>query len=201
MPTYRASQSGYGPPPRSGACTGEGHADCGHLYGIGRPEDARPEVLLCRCGCHSECPLADHFLLVSREVWQAECTCPGTGRAADRLDEAEREEPPHFADFERQLRARLADAERESQQRRAAMRGAFEAARAAGTGKSRAEIREIYVAELRARGLAIPSDLVLDAYADAIARNREKLSVIHSVRALVGLGRDFRKVWSRSGQL
>jgi hypothetical protein len=127
--------------------------------------------------------------------------CPGTDRAADKLDEAEREEPPHFADFERQWQEWRANAERESQQRQAARREAFEEARGAATGKSRAEIREIYVAELHARGLTIPSHLVLDAYADAIARNREKLSVVYSVRVLAELGRDFKKVLSRFGQL
>lgn len=57
------------------------------------------------------------------------------------------------------------------------------------------------MAELRGRGLTIPSDLVLDAYADAIARNREKFSVVYSVRVLAELGRDFRKILSRFGQL
>ena len=201
MPTYRTSHGWRGPLPRSGACTGERHADCGHLLGISRGWDAPPDVLLCQCSCHSKCPLADQFLLATREVWPAQCICPGTDRVADKLDEAEREEPPHFDDFERQWQERRANAERESQQRQAARREAFEAARAAATGKSRAEIREIYVAELHARGLTVPSDLVLDAYADAIARNREKLSVVYSVRVLAELGRDFTKVLSRFGQL
>lgn len=48
-------------------------------------------------------------------------------------------------------------------------------------------------------GLAIPSDLVLDAYADAIARNREKFPVVYSVRVLAEMGRDFRKLFSHLG--
>ena len=91
--TYRTSNGWRGPLPRSRACTGERHAECGHLAGIGRPWDARPEVLLCQWSCHSECPLADQVLPVTREAWQAQCICPGTDRAADKLDEAEREEP------------------------------------------------------------------------------------------------------------
>ena len=134
--------------------------------------------------------------LVTREVWQARCVCPGTDLAAGKLDEAERD-GQDFGDFERRWQERRERSARESQQRRAAKREAFTAARAAGAGKSRAQIREIYVAELRARGLSLPSDLVLDATADAIARNREKFSVIYSARVLAELGRDFRKLFSR----
>jgi hypothetical protein len=156
-------------------------------------------VLLCLCTCHSDCRLADRLPLVTREIWQAQCVCPGTGQAAGKLDEAEQEEVPDFAEFERQWHERRANSGQESRQRRAASREAFEAARAASTGKNRAEIREIYVAELRARGLAIPSGLVLDAYADAIARNRDKFSVPYSVRVLAEMGRDFRKLFSHLG--
>jgi hypothetical protein len=85
--------------------------------------------------------------------------------------------------------ARLAEAERE----------AWEATRAAAPGNGRAQIRELYVAELRARGLSAPSDLVLDATADAIARNREKFSVAYSARVLGELGRGFGKLFSRFG--
>jgi hypothetical protein len=55
------------------------------------------------------------------------------------------------------------------------------------------------VAELRVRGLTIPSDLVLDATADAVARNRDKFSVAYSVRVLAEMGRDFRKLFSHHG--
>ncbi len=78
----------------------------------------------------------------------------------------------------------------------AARREAFEAARAARAGKSREQIRELYVAGLRARGLIVPAGVVLDATADAIADNRDKFSMIYSVRVLAGLGRDFRKLVS-----
>ena len=195
MPTYHhRSEGGPAGPPRSRPCTGERHADCGHLLSVARSPGARPAVLLCQCACHSPCPLARRLPLVTREIWQAQCICPGTGLAAGKLDEAEREETPGFAGFGREWRERWADSEQKSQQRRAAARGAFEAARAAAAGKSRAEIREIYLAERRARGLTIPSDLVLDAYADAIARDRDKFSVVYSARILAELGRDFRKL-------
>lgn len=200
MPTQHTSQGGSGYPPRSRSCHGNRHADCGHLLGVARRWDARPAVLLCLCTCHSGCALAGRLPLVTREVWQAQCICPGTDLAAGKLDEAERD-APDFGDFQRQWRERRERSARQSQQRRAARREAkreaFEAARAAGAGKSRAQIREIYVAELRARGLALPSDLVLDATADAIARNREKFSVVYSARVLAELSRDFKKLFSR----
>jgi hypothetical protein len=50
---------------------------------------------------------------------------------------------------------------------------------------------------LRARGQAVPSDLVLDATADAIARNREKLSVAYLARVLAELGWGTAKLLSR----
>jgi len=152
-------------------------------------------VLLCSCRCHSACPLAGR-LLVSRAIWVGLCECPGTELAEDKFDQAERE-APHFPDFERRLRERQEQRARERQEHRADMRAAREATRAAAAGKSRAQIREIYVAELRARGLEVPSDLMLDATADAIARNREKVSVIYSARLLAELGRDLGRLLSR----
>jgi hypothetical protein len=63
-------------------------------------------------------------------------------------------------------------------------------------GKGRAHVREVYVAELRARGLIVPSDLVLDAVADAIARNRDNISAVYTARVLAEMGRDFREALS-----
>jgi hypothetical protein len=199
MPTYHTFHGGSGPPPWSRSCTGDRHGDCGHLLSVARSWGIRPAVLLCLCTCHSECPLADGLPLVTREVWPAQCVCPGADLAAAKLDEAEREEVPDFAEFEWQRQDRRARSARESQQRRTARREAFEATRAASAGKNRAAIREIYMAELRARGLTIPSDLVLDATADAVARDRDKFSVTYSVRVLAEMGRDFRKLFSHPG--
>jgi hypothetical protein len=153
--------------------------------------------MLCRCGCHSACALAGRLPLVSRAIWVGLCTCPGTELAEARLAEAERE-APEFPDVER-LREERDKRARERQAERVARREAWEATRTAAPGNSRAQIREIYVAELRARGLSAPSDLVLDATADAIARNREKFSVAYSARVLGELGRGFGKLFSRFG--
>ena len=52
------------------------------------------------------------------------------------------------------------------------MRGeAFRAAHDRAAGRSREEVRDIYVAELRSRGLAMPSDSALDAAVESIMGN------------------------------
>jgi hypothetical protein len=52
-----------------------------------------------------------------------------------------------------------------------ARREAFQAARRAAAGKSRDEIRDLYVAELRARGLEPPPEQFLAAIVEHIAGN------------------------------
>jgi len=52
-----------------------------------------------------------------------------------------------------------------------ASKEAFESARARAVGKGRDEIREIYLAELTARGLRAPREDVLDAVLDRITGN------------------------------
>jgi hypothetical protein len=56
----------------------------------------------------------------------------------------------------------------ESEQRSQARKEAFQAAQANAPGKSREEMRELYLAELRARGLEMPPEDLLDAQVDAI---------------------------------
>ncbi len=184
----------------SRSCLTGTHADCGHLGSIGydfRNGD-RHWLMPCQCRCHSACLLASRLPFVSRATWEALCTCPGTELAAGKLDEAERN-APDVSDFARRWHERREKFWRDPGQLRAAKREAFEAARAARAGKSRAQIREIYVAELRARGLPVPSDLMLDATADAIARNSDGFSLVYTARLLAEMGRDFRKLFSGPG--
>lgn len=190
MAGYQAPQDGPGWPFRSRSCMTGTHQDCGHLGSVGYDVwgGGRPALTLCQCGCHSACPLAGRLPFVSRAIWVGLCDCPGAELAEGRLDDAERKKS-EFPDFERRLRERREQRARERQEERAAR----EATRATGAGKSRAQIREIYVAELRARGLTVPSDLVLDATADAIARNREEFSAVYSVRVLAEQLRELRK--------
>jgi hypothetical protein len=73
-----------------------------------------------------------------------------------------------------------------------ARKEAFEAARARAAGKSRDEIREIYVAELTARCLAAPPDDLLDAVVDHITGN--PLPTIRlAAQSLAQLGRGMRE--------
>ncbi|HYB88175.1 MAG TPA: hypothetical protein VEC76_15060 [Streptosporangiaceae bacterium] len=120
------------------------------------------------------------------EAWRESCTCPGAGQERRRLDEAGVE----FPGFGKMRE----DARRRSR----ASKQAFESARARAAGKGRDEIREIYVAELNARGLKVPREDVLDAVVDRITGNplpAARLAVegmTQMVKALHELSRLFR---------
>jgi hypothetical protein len=98
-------------------------------------------------------------MTVPFKSWRDSCTCPGAEQERCRLEEA----GVDFRDFdeiweERRRRTRL-------------RREASQAARARAAGKGRDEIREIYIAELNARGFSQPSDAILDAAVDSISGN------------------------------
>src|SRR5271154_6667834 len=138
---------------RSPACTRNAHDDCAHAEGAGggfNPRRLRLEfgAGLCPCECHSSCPVAieGNRLTVPPKAWRESCTCPGAEAERRRLDEAGLE----FRDF--------AEVRGEARQRSRARKEAFESARARATGKDRDEIREIYLAELNARGLKVPGE-------------------------------------------
>lgn len=59
----------------------------------------------------------------------------------------------------------------EEQRQARAGKDAFEATRARAAGRNRQGVREIYVRELRSRGLRIPADAALDAVAERINGN------------------------------
>ena len=86
------------------------------------------------------------------------------------------------------------DARRQSRARKEA----FESARARAAGKSRDEIRGIYIAELNARGLKAPREDVLDAIVGRITGNplpAARLAVAglaQMAKALNELSRPFR---------
>jgi hypothetical protein len=190
MAGFQTPQGGPDPDFRSRSCLTGAHEECGHLGFVASSlrVGGRPPLLLCRCRCHLTCTLAGR-LGASHSTWVGLCDCPGTELAEDRINEAARDAP----DMERLLREQQEKRARERQQEREAR----EAARTAAEGKSRAQIREIYVGELRARALTVPSALVLDATADAIARNREKFSVAYSARLVAESGRNLWKLRQR----
>ena len=148
------------------ACVREVHQDCPHLSGMGggfNPRRLRPEfgAGLCPCACHASCPviITAKRMTVSMKAWHTSCTCPGAEHERQRFAEDGFE----IRDFT-EMRE---DAERLSRARKEA----FEAARARAAGKSREEIREIYLAERRARDLKVPSDRVLEAIVERITGN------------------------------
>jgi hypothetical protein len=98
-------------------------------------------------------------MTVPFKVWRESCTCPGADAERHRLDDGV-SDPPDFGELREEARRRSR-----------ARREAFEATRARAAGKSREEIRKMYVAELRARGLKVPEDPVLEAVADRITGN------------------------------
>jgi hypothetical protein len=152
---------------RSRACAHEDHGECPHFASIGgglNPRRLRLEfgAGLCPCSCHASCPAtpAGKRMTVPFKVWRESCTCPGADAERHRLDGAGLSDPPDFDELRE-----------EAQRRSRARKEAYEATRARSAGKSREEIREMYVAESRARGLKVPGDPVLEAVADRITGN------------------------------
>jgi hypothetical protein len=73
-------------------------------------------------------------------------------------------------------------------------REAFRATQDRATGKRRAEIREIYVAELRDRSLKIPHEHILDAIVERIKGNPLPAARVAG-DSLVGIGMRFHELF------
>jgi hypothetical protein len=156
---------------RSRACVRAAHHGCPHVEGGGagfNPRRRRFEAgeTLCKCECHSSCPLASDRLMVSERAWRESCSCPGA-----------------VEDRPRRERAR-AEALRSSQARDEALA----AVRARAAGMSGDEIRDLYVAELEARGLDVPPENILDAYVSLVTGD-DLASARFFGRSLVGLAK------------
>jgi hypothetical protein len=137
---------------RSPVCLGSAHYDCPHMCGFGggpNPRRLRMEfgVVLCKCPCHSGCPVTGSRVAVPEMAWRESCTCPGAEDKRSRLDQI----PDLSKDVARTPHSSPA------------CREAFVAARARGAGRSRVRVKDLYKAELRARGLDIPPEIILDA--------------------------------------
>lgn len=156
---------------RNPDCLRERHVECSHLFGAApgffrTPLSSEHEVFLCTCECHVHCPVSGErrplpgLVTATARAWRASCTCPGSqaGRGQwERLGYT----PPAPGEL-------FAAARRRQQSRREA----FNAAKAHSAGKTREEVRERYVAELRARGEEPPRDPEdLDATVSAITGN------------------------------
>jgi hypothetical protein len=141
----------------SRACVGGVHLDCGHVKaGMRRlvsGDRLQSTIALCRCPCHAACALAER-MPVSLTVWQQLCRCPGGERMR-----AWKEDPDNPWPGAKEAREKQ---QRESQESHEAHQEAMRAARDAAPGKTRAEVRELYIAELRARGQEVPPEPILD---------------------------------------
>jgi hypothetical protein len=150
----------------SPACLEGMHEECGHWHGSGGAFNSRRLrregfTILCRCDCHSSCPVTNEKNTVSDQAWRQSCTCPGAAAMRGMLDEF------GILPFDvRDFREMWAKSRNELQSRREA----FKAAQASAAGKDREQLKDLYVAELRARGLKIPGDEALDAAIEAHMR-------------------------------
>jgi hypothetical protein len=133
-------------------CVDGAHDDCPHLHDWAarfNPRRLRPEIgwVLCTCECHSFCPVTGSRIAVREQRWREWCTCPGAEAGRIRLDEQKAQARQYFQ----------------------ACDEAFGAARARSAGLSREQVRDLYAAELRSRGLEVPAEPILDGYVSLIA--------------------------------
>lgn len=137
---------------------------------------------LCPCSCHSACPVVTAVTprRVPVETWYELCTCPGTEPTRRFMEEAGRSP---------------ADITREAEEARREIRArkdGFNAARARAAGKSQDEIREIYLTELRARGLNAESGPRTDADVAWIAGNPLPMLLLEG-KGLVKIGKGLHR--------
>lgn len=133
-------------------CVMEAHNLCWHRADIVariNPRRVRPEVgiNLCVCRCHSACPLTGRAL-VSRSEWDELCSCVGAESARKAIH-----------------------AKQENDQR---VKEAADAVRSRSAGKSRAEVRQMLLDELRSRSIKPPSGERISLTVDSIARFGEQ---------------------------
>lgn len=121
-------------------------------------------------------------------VWQQLCWCPGADAQRQWKDDPD-EPVPGFKESRE-------NHEREWRERREAHRQAFRAAQAAADGKTREQVRELYLAELRVRGLEASRDAILEATVDLLTGH----PVIANSRVLLSYGKGAVRLvrWFRS---
>ncbi|HTZ92568.1 MAG TPA: hypothetical protein VMB74_09250, partial [Streptosporangiaceae bacterium] len=136
------------------------------------------------------CPviLTAKRLTVPIKTWDSSCTCPGAQQERQRLAEAGIE-IRDFADIREDAR-RLSRARRE----------AYEAARARAAGKTRDEIRDIYLAERSVRDLNVPSDRVLEAVVERVATGNPIPAAKIAGEGLVRMGKALHGISKLFGQ-
>jgi len=131
---------------RSRHCAAGNHGECGHVgvaFRMPMHGSLQSTIILCRCDCHERCSLTG-WKHVPVTAWQELCECPGA--AFQRTWKEDIDDPWPGAREQREQQ------DRAEQQRKEAHDQAFQAASQAASGKTRREVREVYLAELRARG-------------------------------------------------
>jgi hypothetical protein len=78
---------------RAPACVLGNHENCPHLNGYGGGFNLRrlrfeASALLCKCDCHSSCPLSGKRAFIREQIWHESCTCPGAEDERPRRDPA-----------------------------------------------------------------------------------------------------------------
>jgi hypothetical protein len=129
------------------------------MRGLLPPGGLQSTIVLCRCPCHSACPVTG-WRHVPLTAWQELCACPG-----EKPQRAWKEDVDDAWPGAREERERQEAASRDREQAR---KHAFEAARVAAAGKTRDQVRQIYLTELRARGQETPSEPLLEAQIDLL---------------------------------
>jgi hypothetical protein len=175
----------------SRACVRGAHDDCPHFCGVDgglNPRRLRLEfgAALCKCGCHSACPITGNSMPFR--------SGPGARRVPAR---ARSRNAPGRLRLARSARTSGSTWSSASGTLARATRHSTHTVRAEAAGRSHEEIRNLYVAELRARGLDIPPDECLDATVDAITGDYRS-SVRLLGRALADIGKLFAVVFRPS---
>lgn len=168
---------------RSAACANELHARCPHLIQL-----RLTNVDLCRCSCHTSCPVSGPDAIFLDRWWGA-CTCPGSDRQrAEGRIKWNQDRPPTMA--EREQRQRTQDDELA----RASTAVFFQA-----KGQPASVIRQLLIDQLRSQGSEVPPDGVLDMKVKCIQHSIPPIpppsaGLFASARALVSAYRQHRSV-------
>ena len=169
---------------RSVSCADDEHNDCPHMrsieYGV-NPFRRRSEsrVVLCRCECHAACPVTSTRRTIPVPAWRESCTCPAAATVPSTVGRA------HGSGQDTAEAAHLSPARVE----------ALNAAGDQAAGQSREQVKALYQAELRARGLDIPMEAVLDVEVSLIAGDYPAdtglagRALLGLVKRLYGIGR------------
>lgn len=158
----------------SSICVSDKHGDCYHVYGGPLPGSPHAGSYLCLCGCHSGCPLRG---MAPDDISRKLCKCPGM--IAQR--EATQNPTESATGSSRKISTLIEGIQvaREARNQQRQRRGAERVVAAAAVGKSREEVRGMFLAEFARRGLTPPPqprlDNLVDTYRTEDPAERQRL--------------------------